>query len=72
MFCSTLQQHLGEIGQGSYTFGQAQHATLSQDVRLRVRDRVMSEYPVLFYGMSLNALCVRPTVSVRISSDASF
>lgn len=53
MFCSTLQQHLGEIGQGQYTFGGPQHPNLSPEVRLRVRRRVMSEYTPLFYGGSI-------------------
>lgn len=51
MFCSTIQQHLGEIGGGQYTFGRAQHESLSPNVRSRVRFRVFSEYPVLFHGM---------------------
>lgn len=54
MFCSTLQQHLGEIGQGEYTHGQPQHPSLSPEVRLRIRRRVMSEYNALFYGRKIN------------------
>lgn len=51
MFCSALQQHLGVIARGEYTYGQPQHSNLSRPVRLRVTQRVMSEYSVLFHGL---------------------
>lgn len=54
MFCSTLQEQLGDIGKGDYTHGKAQNHDLSLGVRLRIRSRIVSEhrkrYPVLFHG----------------------
>lgn len=69
MFCSTLQQHLGETGKWEYTYDRPRHPDLFPTVRERVRKLVLSEYPVLFYGEQRErsrVCCPRVTVAISI------